>query len=103
MCPGAFWVCERELARDARRELGGFGAHRPDGLLVEEDLELAVEVELTQKRRGRAELVMRELLARYGQVLYFAAPGALRMLERLAAELGGGRVEVYPLPGEEQR
>jgi hypothetical protein len=87
--PRALWVCERELARDARAELGGFGAHRPDGLLMRDGRELAVEVELSQKRRRRAELVMREQLARYGQVLYFAAPGPRRMLDAVAAELGG--------------
>jgi len=98
--PEALWVCERELAREAKRELGGFGAHRADGLLVSDDFEVAIEVELTQKRRARAELVMREQMARYGSVVYFAAPGPRRMLERLAAELGGGRVEVHPLPGK---
>jgi hypothetical protein len=96
--PEALWICERELAREASRELGGFGVHRPDGLLVSDDGEVAIEVELTQKRRARAELVMRDQLARYGSVIYFAAPGPRRMLERLAAELGGGRVEVRPLP-----
>jgi hypothetical protein len=99
--PEALWVCERELARDSRRELGGFGAHRPDGLLVQDGRELAIEVELTLKRRSRAELIMREQLARYGSVLYFAAPAPKRMLEALASELGGGRVQVRPLPGGE--
>lgn len=97
--PEALWVCERELAREARTELSGFGAHRPDGLLVQDDRELAIEVELTQKRRSRAELIMRERLARYGSVLYFAAPAPKRMLDALASELGAGRVQVRPLPG----
>jgi hypothetical protein len=52
--PEATWISERELARDAKHELGGFGAHRPDGLLVLDQRELAVEVELSQKRRSRA-------------------------------------------------
>jgi hypothetical protein len=99
--PEAVWVCERELARDALGELGGFGAHRPDALVVLGERELAIEVELTQKRRARAELIMREHLARYGQVVYFAAPAPRRMLERLAAELGAGRVQVSPLPLEQ--
>jgi hypothetical protein len=100
--PGAFWVCERELAQEAARELGGFGAHRPDGLLVEDGRELAVEVELTQKRRSRLELLMREQVAGYGAVVYFGAEGPRRLLEELASELGTGRVEVRPLPGQEE-
>ena len=98
----AAWVCERELARDARAELGGFGIHRPDALVLFGDRELAVEVELTQKRRRRAELIMREHLARYGEVVYFAAPAPLRMLTEIADELGGGRVQVRSLPGGER-
>lgn len=43
---------------------------------------------------------MREQVARYGSVLYFAALGPCRMLEALAAELPAGRVEVRPLPSE---
>jgi hypothetical protein len=57
---------------------------------------------LTQKRRRRAELIMREHLARYGEVVYFAAPAPLRMLTEMAEELGGGRVQVRPLPGGER-
>jgi hypothetical protein len=99
--PEAVWVCERELAREARAELGGFGVHRPDALVLVDGHELALEVELTQKRRRRAEHLMREHLARYGEVVYFAAPAPLRMLAELAGELGAGRVHVRPLPGGE--
>lgn len=100
--PEAVWVCERELARDARGELGGFGVHRPDALVVVDERELAVEVELTQKRRARAELIMREHLAHYGNAVYFAAPAPGRMLERIAEQIGGGRVQVRPLPRGDQ-
>jgi len=99
--PDAVWVCERELAREPRRELGGFGAHRPDALVVVDDRELAIEVELTQKRRSRAELIMREHLAHYGGAVYFAALAPRRLLERLAEEIGGGRVQVRSLRGDE--
>jgi hypothetical protein len=98
--PDAVWVCERELARELRHEPGGFGAHRPDAVVLLHDRELAVEVELTLKRRARAERIIRELVARYGAVCYFAAPAPRQMLQSLAAQLGDNRVQVRPLPGE---
>ncbi len=100
--PGAAWVCERELHRELGRRAGRLQRHRPDGLVVIDGREVAVEVELTQKRRGRIELIMREHVARYGAVVYFAAPAPLRMLTEIAAEIGGGRVQVRPLPGGER-
>jgi hypothetical protein len=101
--PDAVWVSERELARELKHELGGFGAHRPDAMVLIDGRELAVEVELTLKRRARAERIMRELVARYGAACYFAAPTPARMLESLAAQLGDARVQVRPLPKEKKR
>jgi hypothetical protein len=46
---------------------------------------------------------MRELAARYGSVSYFAAPAPRRTLTQLAAEIGGGRVQVLGLPKEAAR
>jgi len=98
--PGAVWVCERELARDARSELAGFGAHRPDGLLLVDGGEVAVEVELTLKRRARLERVMREHVARYGSAWYFAPLSIRRTLEDVAAGFADRRVRLLPLPWE---
>lgn len=100
---GAAWVCERELHREIGAEPGGRQRHRPDGLVVIDGREVAVEVELTLKRRGRIEQIMRELVARYGSVSYFAAPAPRRTLNELAAAVGAGRVQVLGLPGEEER
>ena len=96
--PAAEWVCERELHREIGAEPGGRRRHRPDALVVVDGREVAVEVELTLKRRARMERIMRELVARYGSVSYFAAPAAKRTLEQLAADVGGGRVQVLGLP-----
>jgi len=74
--PGAVWVCERELHRELAIEPGGRQRHRPDGLVVIDGREVAVEVELTLKRRARIEQIMAELVARYGSVTYFVAPAA---------------------------
>jgi hypothetical protein len=60
---GATWVCKREPAATA----GGRQHHRPDGLVVIDGREVAVEVELTVKRRPRIEQIMTELVARYGR------------------------------------
>lgn len=66
--------------------------------MVLDGREVAVEVELTLKRRARIESIMRELVARYGSVTYFAAPGTRRTLTQLATEIDGGRVQVLGLP-----
>ncbi len=95
--PGAGWVCERELAREARLN-GHAGQHRPDGLVVIEGRELPVEVELSHKRPARRERLMRELVARYGQAAYFAPEGPRQALERTAEAAGGGRVQIFELP-----
>ena len=96
--PRAEWVCERELAREAATAAGGGAAHRPDALVVLDGREVPVEVELSHKRRARRERIMRELVARYGQAVYFAAEGPRRQLEGLAETVGGGRVQVLGLP-----
>lgn len=98
--PAARWVCERELHREVTAAGGGRQRHRPDGLVVLEGGEVAVEVELTLKRRARIEKIMSELVARYGSVTYFAAPTPRRALTAVAAEIGRGRVQVLDLPKE---
>jgi hypothetical protein len=95
--PGAEWVCERELAREARTSSNSRG-HRPDGLVVIEGRELPVEVELSHKRPARRERLMRELVARYGQAVYFTPDGPRQALERTAAVAGAGRVQIFDLP-----
>lgn len=99
--PGAAWVCERELHRELAATPGSRQRHRPDGLVVIDGREVAVEVELTLKRRARIEQIMRELVARYGSVTYFAAPAPRRALQQVAEEIGRGRIQVLELPKEE--
>jgi hypothetical protein len=98
---GSAWVSERELRRKLVAVPGGRQRHRPDGLVVIDGREVAVEVELTLKRRARVEQIMAELVARYGSVTYFAAPAPRRTLTRLASEIGRGRVQVLELPNQE--
>jgi hypothetical protein len=95
--PRAGWVCERELARESRLT-GTRGQHRPDGLVVLDGRELPVEVELSHKRPARRERTMRELVARYGQAVYFAPDGPRQGLEETARSIGSERVQVLGLP-----
>lgn len=66
--PGATWVCERELHRERAATSAGRQRDRPDGLVVIDGHEVAVEVEMTLKRRARIEQIMTELVARHGSV-----------------------------------
>jgi len=61
--PGATWVCERELHRELASTPGGRQRHWPDGLVVIDGREVAVEVELTLKRRTRIGQIMAKLVA----------------------------------------
>lgn len=98
--PGATWVCERELHRELAAGGGRVLRHRPDGLVVIDGREVAVEVELTLKRRARIEQIMTELVARYRSVTYFAAPAVRRTLTAVATDIGRDRVQVLDLPKE---
>jgi hypothetical protein len=100
--PLATWVCERELAREAPL-MSSAGRHRPDGLVVLEGRELPVEVELSHKRPARRERIMRELVARYGQAVYFAPDGPRQGLEESARSIGSERVQVLELPSGRKR
>jgi hypothetical protein len=95
--PDASWVCERELAREAQLT-GTRGEHRPDGLVVLDGRELPGEVEPSNKRPARRERIMRELVARYGQAVYFAPDGPRQGLEQTARSIASERVQVLELP-----
>ena len=98
--PSAGWVCERELSREARIT-GTNGQHRPDGLVVVDGRELPVEVELSHKRPARRERIMRELVTRYGQAVYFASEAQRPLLEETARSIGSERIQVLGLPSGE--
>ena len=66
----AKWICERE-ANALRKEEGQ--KHLVDGLVQYPQGFVAVEVELTQKRKIRLNSIIKELMANYHSVWYFAA------------------------------
>ena len=91
------WVCERELARrfpSRSRER----SHLPDGLLVTDQSEIAVEVELSLKSRSRLDRIIDDLGRRYDQVWYFAPPPLQPVLKSLAAEASWRNVIVFGYP-----
>ena len=98
---GLGWICEREL----REDLAGRPLHLPDGVVLSTDdrgktWRTAVEVELTRKTEVRVAAILRQLLARYDDVVYRAAPGASPVVKRAAAGLDAGaeRIFVKPYP-----
>jgi hypothetical protein len=101
---GFGWVCEREL----REGLGGRPLHLPDGVVVSTDgrgktWRTAIEVELTRKTEVRVSAILRQLLARYDDVVYKAAPGAATVVHRAVSGLAGDgpqrvQVRLYPPP-----
>lgn len=61
----------------------------------------AIEVELTRKNKGRVEEILRGLLARYDDVIYFAVPAAAGIVTAAASAIGvAERVRVRPYPPE---
>ena len=98
---GFGWLCEREL----REGLGGRPLHLPDGVVLSTDergktWRTAMEVELTRKTEARVSAILRQLLARYDDVVYKAAPGTETVLKRSIAGLhqGAERIHVRPYP-----
>src|SRR5947208_2387387 len=91
--PGAEWVCERELHRELAATVDGRQRHRPDGLVVIDGREVAVEVELTLKRRARIEQIMTELVARSSPSAPTTASGSTdsRRHGRTSGDGGGTR------------
>jgi hypothetical protein len=83
--PGAEWITERELRREAGQRFGfGQSVHFPDGILIlPNGKRFAVEVEMTAKEKRRVEKILRVYLRRsdYSEVWYFCR--TKRQVERV--------------------
>ncbi len=91
---GYAWICERELAKDISK-----GSHRPDAEMVLEDgRTVAIEIELTIKRRQRLCSIIDHLNDQYDAVWYFAYPKPKRLLERLAEKHNWESLQIIDLP-----
>ncbi|MEW6155182.1 MAG: hypothetical protein AB1673_14535 [Actinomycetota bacterium] len=103
---GFGWVSERELREGLDHPAGGRRDHLPDGVITSTDQtgrvwRTAVEVELTRKSKGRVQEILRGLLGRYDDVIYFAVPAAAGIVTTAAEGVGAaGRVRVRPYPPE---
>jgi hypothetical protein len=103
---GYRWVCERELRDELDEPAGGRRDHLADGVVLStapdgREGRSAIEVELTRKSKGRVEEILRGLLARYDDVIYFAAPGAAGIVSDAAQSVrAADRVRVRPYPPE---
>jgi DNA-binding CsgD family transcriptional regulator len=91
------WECERSIARrfaDYRR----LRTHLPDAILTTGEGQIAIEVELTLKNRGRLYEIARETGGAYHRVWYFARPTLIPTLRTIAAESAWQNIDIYSYP-----
>jgi len=91
---GSEWVCERVLAREKQTPQ----EHLADGLVLLDGRRIAIEVELTVKSKRRTRAIIDEMSRRYDTVLYYCAPGPLRLISELAANGAWPSLGVRQLP-----
>ena len=92
------WVCERVLAREKQTPQ----EHLVDGLVLLDGRRIAIEVELTVKSKRRVRAIIDELSGRYDAVLYYCAPGPLRLISELAADGAWPSLGIRQLPVRDQ-
>ena len=88
------WICERELREGSAAD----PSTCPTGSSCRPTTRArpwrtAIEVELTRRTEVRVAAILRQLLVRYDDVAYRVAPGAARVVQRVAAALSGGDAE----------
>jgi hypothetical protein len=100
--PDATWISERRL----RAEAGGANRpqHMPDGVVMKDGHEIAIEVQLAHKSRERAVAMLAHLTARYdGAWIFSKAGGPRHAIARALGELPTDKQErVRLLPLEER-
>lgn len=90
------WVSERQLAKEIAK-----GEHMPDGeVLLGDGKTVAVEVELTLKRKERMRRIFVELLGNYNAVWAWCADAPRRQLETIVKEYGWQKVQIIALADE---
>ena len=70
----------------------------PDAVLWTAEGQIAIEVELTLKNRGRLREIVRDTGNTYKRVWYFARPTLVPTLQTIAAESAWQNIEVFPYP-----
>lgn len=82
-------VSERQLKQENFFEGIGVRGHVSDGVLIHaEDNQIAIEVELTMKSKGRLEKILRSYMAqsKLKEVWYFCAPNVIDPLTKVVAK-----------------
>ena len=94
--PGALWVPERALMREASRKK----QHLADAALELKRGRIAIEVELTRKDRYKLVATIEKLLGgdQFKLVRYYVTDETRAGVERAIAEVGATRVEVLDAP-----
>jgi hypothetical protein len=103
---GDRWICERDLRDGLGLDYTARGRrdHLPNGVVVSTTPDgrvrrRAIEVELTRKTRGRVEEILRGLVARHDDIVYFVVPSAAGTVHGAAHAVGAAdRIRVLPYP-----
>ena len=101
---GYQWICERELRDGLDQPAGGRRDHLADAVVLSTGPDgrngrSAIEVELTRKTKGRVEEILRGLLVRHVDVIYFAVPTAAGTVRAATEAVAAGervRIRSYP-------
>jgi hypothetical protein len=93
--PECEWVSERTLAFE---QAGGDRGHLPDGVVITDDRQVAIEVELTLKSEQRIRAILDDLTSRFHTVVYFAEAKPYRRLNEIAVDGLWPTVEIRKLP-----
>lgn len=103
------WKSERALRAELPRRAAGVSvAHMPDGMILDPNGSIALEVELTVKSQERLAVILQSLLEelaeddrpKYARIWYFTAAAARPHVERALLDLEEDqreRMRVYPL------
>ncbi len=91
------WISERQLELEKAKEKRR-GRHVPDGVLILDGREVAVEVELSAKGFQRTETVLTYYSQLYDAIMYYCAPKAHRLLTQIKQTGRWPKLEVRELP-----
>jgi hypothetical protein len=85
--PDAPWTSERQIRAKLSYEKGASLPHLPDGELRISQQTIAIEAELTPKKRTDVRLILIDLLRHYHEVWYFASSSAFSVVTGARKEL----------------
>lgn len=85
--PDASWTSERQIRAKRSYEKGASLPHLPDGEVRRAQQTIAIEVELTPKKRSDVRLILIDLLRSYHAVWYFASQSAESVVVAARKEL----------------